>query len=125
VFIRIANVIYILLQPSFIIIVECEFFLVENPTKMRLYGLGMDKNHTHHTGNLTISEADAILREVGYWMNKQLLAQAIQAKRATNGIHFECLVCTKSEVEQRKAEVIKAHPLQEVSFICLFRRPSE
>jgi len=92
---------------------------------MRLYGLGMDKNHTHHTGNLTISEADAILREVGYWMNKQLLAQAIQAKRATNGIHFECLVCTKSEVEQRKAEVIKAHPLQEVSFICLFRRPSE
>ena len=49
-------------------------------------------------------------------MNKQLLARAIQTRREINGTHFECLVCTNSEVEQRKAEVIKAHPLYDCRF---------
>ena len=54
-------------------------------------------------------------------LNKRALAMAIRAKRAQNGVHFECLVCTQSEVEQRKAEVIKAHPLHDCRFFTLIR----
>ncbi len=67
-------------------------------------------------------------------MNKQLLAQAIQTKRAATPPHWDTINCTKDgldteggkgKLEAIQAEVIKAHPLQEVSFICLLRHPSE
>jgi hypothetical protein len=55
-------------------------------------------------------------------MDKRLLlAKAIETKRQTNGIHYECLVCTLSDVEQRKAEIIKAHPLYDCRFFIILR----
>jgi hypothetical protein len=54
-------------------------------------------------------------------MDKRLLAAAIETKRLINGVHFECLVCTPSDVEQRKADVMKAYPLHDCRFFVIVR----
>lgn len=55
-------------------------------------------------------------------MDNRIIAKAIQARRIENGPHFEVLCClseTSAEIEQIKADIIKAHPLHDCTFFVI------